>query len=500
VSPAPGADRGVACLLLHAHMPYVEGFGTWPFGEEWLWEAIATVYLPLIDTIRGQPVTVGLTPVLCDQLELCADAGREARHGGAGDRFLAFLREVRAPVHAEDAASLERAGEARLAAELRRAARDYEDAERAFEALGGDLVGAFRSLAEDGPVELWAGPATHPVLPLLATDAGRRLQLEAGLTAHELRFGRFGGGLWLPECAYEPGLERELADFGVRAFCVDQTHRLGLGAPEQLEPVATAAGPVAVPLDWDTITLVWETRSGYPSSPYYRDHHHRTEHDLKPWSNMGAPYHPERAAALAAEHARDFVDRCLDRLDRYRAERGRPGLLCCALDAELLGHWWYEGPLWLRAVLEEGPRRGLELATLPAALERVEPVARELAASSWGRPKDLSTWDAPAVAELAFQARDAELRLVAAARDRLGARERAALARATRELLVLQASDWSFMVTRALAGAYPWQRVREHRAGLGAALAALRDFRAAVPPPELRNLAPALDLAPLLAP
>jgi 1,4-alpha-glucan branching enzyme len=82
------ADRGALALVLHSHMPYVEGFGTWPFGEEWLFEAIASVYLPLLELLRGRPVTVGLTPVLCDQLE-----------AGIGDRFLAFLRDFRAPIH-----------------------------------------------------------------------------------------------------------------------------------------------------------------------------------------------------------------------------------------------------------------------------------------------------------------------------------------------------------------------------------------------------------------
>jgi 1,4-alpha-glucan branching enzyme len=473
-------------------MPYVEGLGTWPFGEEWLWEAVAGVYLPLLEIIRGQPVTVGLTPVLCDQFELLPDE--------AGDRFLSFLRDVRAEIHAEDAAGLDRGGEPALAAELRRAAGDYRAAELSFEELGGHLLRAFRQLADEGPLELWAGPATHPVLPMLATDAGRRLQLEAGLASHEARFGGFAGGLWLPECAYEPGLEGELAELGARAFCVDQTDALGLGSLDQLEPVVTASGAVAVPIDWQTVSLVWDDSSGYPTAADYRDHHRRTVHDLKPWSNAGGAYDHTRAIELARAHARDFVERVAARLDAYRRERRRPGLMTCALDAELLGHWWYEGTAWLSAVLDEGPRIGLDLATLPSALDRVEPVERELVASTWGFPKDLTTWDSPAVADLAFTARGAELEVVTAARAAAGGEPAPALIRAARELLALQSSDWAFMESRALAADYPRERTREHRRALDDALRALRDSRTAVSPPELRNLAPALDLAPLLAP
>jgi 1,4-alpha-glucan branching enzyme len=473
--------RGALALVLNSHMPYVEGFGTWPFGEEWLWEAVATVYLPLLDLLDGAPVTVGLTPVLCDQLE--------ALRGEAGERYLRFLREVRAPVHEEDARGLEDGGGAEPAAEVRRAAGDYTGAEASFESHGRDLLEAFARL---GRVELWTSAASHAVLPLVATDAGRRLQLATGVAGHVRRFGEFGGGLWLPECAYEPGLERDLGERGVRAFCVDQTGVHGLGAPEQLEPVRTAAGPVAVPIDWETVQLVWCERSGYPVVGSYRDYHRRTVHDLRPWSNSGEPYRHDEALTLAREQARDFVERAAARLDAYAAERGRPGLLTCAFDTELLGHWWYEGPAWLAAVLEEAPARGLELVTVSEGLERVPSVERPLAASSWGRGKDLSTWDSPEVAEIAFEARGAELRTVAAAAradDRNGALERAA-----RELLALQSSDWAFQVARDMAGDYPRERVRGHAAGLDAALSG------GEVDPALRALAPDLELAALRGP
>ncbi|MEA2404945.1 MAG: 1,4-alpha-glucan branching enzyme [Thermoleophilaceae bacterium] len=479
-------ERGELALVLHTHMPYVEGFGTWPFGEEWMWEAVSCVYLPLLDALRGAPVTLGLTPVLCDQLE--------ALEGDAGERFLAFLHDVRAPIHAEDAAGLDAGGEHALAAEVRRAATDYSGAGRAFEGLrAGGLLARFRDLAERGELALWTSAATHAVLPLLASDAGLRLQVATGTASHESRFGAWDGGFWLPECAYRPGLERDLAEHGVRAFCVDQTEALGLGSLDQLEPIATAAGPVAVPIDWETISLVWDDKSGYPVDPCYRNYHGRTLHDLKPWDNGGGEYRHYAALVQARRHAQDFVKRTIARLDRYREERGRAGLVCCALDTELLGHWWYEGLPWLSFVVDEARLQGLALATLPDALDRHEPVERELTASSWGRPKDLSTWDSPGVGEMAWAARDAELRTVAAAAGTAGG---PALERAARELLALQASDWAFQMTYELAGDYPEQRVRGHAAGVDEALAALADS-GAVPDAGVRNLAPQLDVTPL---
>jgi 1,4-alpha-glucan branching enzyme len=482
---AAAQDRGELAIVLHSHMPYVEGFDTWPFGEEWLWEGLAGVYLPMLRALREAPVTLGITPVLCDQLE--------ALGGDAGERFLAFMNTVRADIHAEDARGLEESGERDLATEIRRAAGDYSGAAYAFERLRGDLLGELRELHASG-VELWTGAATHAVLPLVATDAGLRLQVAGGIASHEHRFETWSGGFWLPECAYRAGLERDLVEHGVRCFCVDQTDALGLGALDQLEPIATEAGPVAVPVDWELVRLVWDGANSYPGDPAYRDYWGRTVHDLKPWNVGGKPYRHYEALKLARAHARDFVQRAIARLDAYRAERGRPGLSCFALDTELLGHWWYEGMHWLRFVIDEARLQGLALATLPDALERHEPVSRPLVESTWGRPKDLTTWDSPRVAELAFAARGAELRTVAAAAGAPAGDP--ALERAARELLALQSSDWAFQVTHQVAGDYPLRRVEQHREQLADALTALADSRG-VDDPKLRNLAPILDVSPL---
>jgi 1,4-alpha-glucan branching enzyme len=164
-----------------------------------------------------------------------------------------------------------------------------------------------------------------------------------------------------------------------------------------------------------------------------------------------------------------------------------------AIDTELLGHWWWEGPEWLAEVIRVAPEHGVEPVTLTEAQRRHAAEPRPLGASSWGEGKDLRTWDSPAVADLARAARRLELRVLRA----LGADVApAALERATRELLALQASDWAFLDRRRQAGDYPWQRATGHARALLEAI----DSGADPPDPRLRGLAPDLSLTPLLEP
>lgn len=472
-------ERGALAIVLHTHMPYVEGFGTWPFGEEWLWEAMVGCYLPLLDLLdEGAPLTLSLTPVLCDQLEA----------PGLGERFTAFVGDVRRGTHEQDAAGMRAGGFDTLAQELERSWGDYVAALESFNRRGGDLPGSFARHAQ------WASSATHAILPLLATDTGVRMQVQTGVKAHRARFGeQWRGGFWLPECAYAPWVERALEDAGVVAACVELTNRFGLGAVEHLRPIATESGVQLVPIDRSTISLVWSD-GGYPASAAYRDYHHHTIHHHNPWNNGGGAYDHGEALALAREHAADFVTRTLARL--HDAREG--GLVVCALDTELFGHWWYEGIEWLRAVVEECARQGLELVRLDDALERGEPAQAASIAEAdgeivgqpctWGNDGDLSTWSGPAVAEMTFAARAAELEVLAAG-DRAGPA-------AIRELLALQASDWPFMVSREIAVPYARERFEGHRLALERALVAGAQADATA----LRNLAVHADRASLLVP
>jgi len=443
-----GESAGDLAIVLHSHMPYVEGFGTYPFGEEWLFDAVIHSYLPVLEVARDLTLTV--TPVLADQLE---DAG-------ARTRLREFLLEWRIGAAEADLDDVPAECRPAVTAELERCRR----ALALLDAAGGDPLSPFQRAAAEGRVALAASAATHAFLPLLATRAGLRLQLDAGIRSHRRRFG-WDGGFWLPECGYAPGLEWRLAEHGVRWFCVDQSaHEAPL---EALAPVATEAGPVALPIDWEAIGWLWSL-DGYPSDPSHVQFDGTSLRGVRIWRIGGGAYDP------------------------VAASRRRRGLIVFAIDTELLGHWWQEGPIWLEAVVEGAAAAGVRLVDVPTALAEHEPQPRPLHASSWGEEKDFRTWDSPAVADLAWGARRLELRLLRALAA--GLRGDAAQ-RAARELLAAQASDWAFLDRRGQAGDYPFRRITDHAEAMLQAIDSEFDTD-----PRMRSLAPDLSVSPLLEP
>ena len=470
---SPKESVGDLAIVLHSHMPYVEGFGTYPFGEEWLFDAVARSYLPVLEA--AERLTVTVTPVLADQLEA----------EGVGERMLEFIRRHRLGAAERDAAEAEPPVRAAAAA-------DAEGCRRAIarlEELDGNALGAFQEAA--GRVELMASAATHAVLPKLATRAGRRLQIDAGLRSHHRRFGA-PAGFWLPECAYVPGIDGVLAERGISYTCLD----LSAGEPDgaALAPALLPAGLTAFTIDWPAVELVW-AKDGYPSDPAYLEYHRLSPNGVRLWSISGRAYDPEAARERAAAHARGFLEKVRSRLAEHAERRGGRGLCVFAIDTELLGHWWAEGPSWLSEVLAAAAGEGVRLLTLSEALGEHEPEPRHAGESSWGEGKGLETWDSPAVVDLAWAARRLELRLLGALRGEELIPDSPGALRAARELLAVQSSDWAFMDHRGQAGDYPYARATAHAQAMLEALGSPQSAE-----PRLRNLAPELSLGPLLEP
>ncbi|MFT4034409.1 MAG: DUF1957 domain-containing protein [Patulibacter sp.] len=441
-------------IVLHTHMPYVYGFGTWPFGEEWLWEVYVGSYLPVTDLIAGgAPLTLSLTPVLADQYEAPAAAAR----------CRAFCDVDRRHTHREDAAGLASVGLSGEVAASEHSWREYAAAIARIDQGEG-------LLAPLAAASTWTSAATHAVLPLLATEAGVRLQVGSGAASHRRRTGSWGGGLWLPECAWDPELEAPLIEEGVRTVCVEL--RDG-GAPRG--PWRTPDGLRIVPIDRPLIDAVWH-QDGYPCHADYRSSHQRSYNGHALWNNAHGPYDPAIGAERARLDAADWAYRCA----RALAD-GVPRVV--AFDTELFGHWWHEGPLFLAAALDELAALGVAVVQLDELVAGLElETAPAPAASTWGAGRDLRTWSAPKVATIAWELRRAELDVLLTRGP--GGVPEAAL----RDLLALQSSDWAFMVTEDRAASYGWERFASHRRATTAPAGALPSST-----PRLRHLAP--DLA-----
>jgi 1,4-alpha-glucan branching enzyme len=453
---------GTLCLVLHSHLPYLAHHGRWPVGEEWLYQAWAHSYLPVLDVLerlgregRRELVTLGVTPVLAAQLDdpHCL----RGLHDWLGGWLLrAHSAAPRLPDLAAD--------------EHRRASRALELFETRWRHGASPLL---RGLADGGVVELLGGPATHPFGPLLDEDV-RAFALDVGLADVALRTGRRPHGVWAPECGYAPGMEAGFAAAGVGHLVVDgpALH----GDTGLLRPVG-ASGVLAAGRDLDVTYRVWSPRAGYPGGRDYRDFH-TFDHPsgLKPARVTGRcvppehkrPYDPARAAAAVARDAADFVHVVRDRLAGLRDRLGRPALTVAAFDTELFGHWWSEGPAWLEAVLRALPGTGVRVSTLAGAVAGgLVGTPVELPPSSWGSGKDWRVWDVEEFTGVNATTQ----KLLREACGPGTARDPLRDALAGQALLALS-SDWAFMVSKHSAAQYARDRARLH-AGRVAELAGL---------------------------
>ncbi|OJY45923.1 1,4-alpha-glucan branching protein domain-containing protein [Pseudonocardia sp. 73-21] len=446
---------GTFCLVLHSHLPWLAHHGRWPVGEEWLYQAWAHSYLPVVDVVsrlasegRQDLLTLGVTPVLAAQLDdpYCL----RGLHDWLGG-WLLRAHEA-APRLPDLAAHEHRAAAAALT--------DFETRWR----HGASPV--LRGLADAGAMELLGGPATHPFGPLLLPEV-RAFALETGLADQTLRTGTRPAGIWAPECGYTPGMEDGYAAAGVRRFLVDGPALRGVTA---FGRTVGTSDVVAFGRDLDVTYRVWSPRSGYPGGRDYRDFH-TFDHasGLKPSRVTGKsvapeakqPYDPERAAAAVARDAADFVSVVRERLAGLRDQHGRPALTVAAFDTELFGHWWHEGPAWLEAVLRALPEAGVRVTTLRGATDAgLVGAPVDLPPSSWGSGKDWRVWAGEQVADIVALNDQVQKTLVSStapgrARDPL----RDALAQ---EALLALSSDWAFMVSKDSAAGYARDRARTH--------------------------------------
>ena len=539
---------GSFALVLHTHLPFVLGHGRWPHGSDWLMEVAAGCYLPLLDTIGeaaasgvSPRITIDVSPVLAGQL--AAPAFRS--------EFEEYLR-ARISSARENRQEFAAANQPKLAHLAEGWEGFYRDRLQQFERLNGDLVGALRALADQGHVTLITCAATHGYLPLLSREESIALQLRVAVAAHRQHFGRAPDGIWLPECAYRPryewtppvgphkgggrvrrrGIEEFMADAGLKFFITD-VHLMRGGSPlsayrdyypalQQLsgpQPpsyrpdrtpyrpylVASRGGhgtATAFVRDPDSTLQVWSRDRGYPGDGSYLEFHKKHfPGGLRYWRVTDAKvdlggkqlYEPARAQERVQAHAGHFVD--LLRGVLTANPEGPHAVVCSPYDTELFGHWWFEGPRWLAEVFARLPQARIAPVDCVTYLETYPPdTTITLLEGSWGEGGDHRVWLNPHTEwtwERIYGAEDEFWTLARQAGTYATEPARRVASQLARELLLMQASDWQFLITTWAARDYAEARIAEHHATFTRLAQALRRLLAggAMPPAEEEFLA-----------
>jgi len=481
--------RGYLCLVLHAHLPFVRHPEHPEFLEEdWLFEAITETYVPMLqlfDRLAAEQiryrVTMTLSPTLCEML---ADPLLQDRTARRISRLTELVDQLRSRARAEF----------RPALDMYR--RHFAETTKTFETrCGRNLLGAFRKLQDLGRLEIITCAATHAFLPLLHREEAVRAQLRVATTNYRKHFGRPPRGIWLPECAYAPGLDRFLSEERLRFFIVDAHGLLnGSRVPKYgvHAPIRTPAGLAAFARDVESSKQVWSAREGYPGHGAYREFYRDVGFDeeasfIRPYlhadgvrRNVGVklhritgevplhakePYDPVAASAKAREHAGNFHFNRVEQTRHLAGVYGRPPVVLAPYDAELFGHWWFEGPQFLEHLLRLAAShpQELELAT-PAELESGRLQVLEPSMSSWGDKGYSEVWLNGGNEWIYRHQQEIADRMVALARSwpQADGLDRRALNQAAREVLLAQASDWAFLMTTGTAVPYAHRRFKLH--------------------------------------
>jgi 1,4-alpha-glucan branching enzyme len=485
--------KGYLFLVLHAHLPYVRHPEFDRFLEErWFFEAVTETYIPLIkffDRLQAEghrfKLTLSISPPLANMMEDPLLRDRCVQHLDMLVRLAE--NECERTRHWPDVNFLSWMYK-----------RLFEEARHTFvERCGTRLVQAFLEHARAGNLELITCAGTHGYLPLLGSEPSTvRAQVQAAVHEHERIFGHRPKGMWVPECAFYPGLDGVLAEAGIRYFLVD-SHGIEHATPRPLfgvsAPVYCPSGVAAFGRHPMTSKLVWSTNVGYPADYNYREYYRDIgydldQHYLEPFqyakgirTNTGIKYHritgktqdkhlyhPDWASESAERHARDFVGRCRDQAARARAGMPFPSVIVSPYDAELFGHWWFEGPQWIYHVLRELSFGGdLALGT-PGEYLEAHPIQQKAmpAPSSWGKGGYNEHWVNAKTEWMWRPLHEAAVRMRLAVQTHRGlppnSLEDRALRQAGRELMLAQSSDWPFIITNGTTEEYARRRFHDH--------------------------------------
>ena len=480
-------------LVLHAHLPFVRHpEHARHLEEEWLFEAISESYLPLLDACERMAddgvdfrLTLSLSPTLCEML---ADPLLQARYLAHVERLIELMGHELARYEA--GSPLKELAQFYHAC-FARCREQFETRHRR------NILHGFKRLQDSGHLEIITCAATHGLLPLMLTREARRAQILIARENYIKHFGRPPRGIWLPEAAYAKGVDTLLREAEIDYFFLD-THGLLFAEPPPrygvYRPVRTPAGVAAFGRDVECSKEVWSSEAGYPGDGVYREFYRDLGFDAEYESikdylhddgvrrGLGIKYHkvtgrvplhekelyrPSEAARRAEQHAGDFLAKRRQQLRWLADNLDVEPLVVAPYDAELFGHWWFEGPHFLESFLRQAANSPDEIhLTTPSAFlsenNHVQVVSP--CASSWGEKGYYEVWLNAANEWIYPLLHRAETRMIELARrfDEAAPLQRRALNQVARELLLAQASDWAFMMSAKTSVEYAERRTRDH--------------------------------------
>jgi 1,4-alpha-glucan branching enzyme len=521
---------GSLVFVLHCHLPFVLTHGRWPHGLDWLNEAAAETYIPLLNVLNdladegfSPKITVGITPVLAEQLS----------SSSFKEEFISYL-DAKLQAAKADRTSFRGRGEDQLARTaqfwIEWYSRIKDDFQKRYRR---DLIAAFRRLDEGRHIEIITCGATHGYFPLLSLDTSIQAQIKVAVATHRRHFGVAPRGIWLPECAYRPayvwrapvgrasssrpyhrkGVEEFLAENGIEYFFIDSALLRGGKAigvyidrfeglkriwkqfqqevgeraedfsksPYELYLVNSSGAPEKKPVgvftrDPRTALQVWSGEHGYPGDGWYLDFHkkhfpggHRYWRVTSAKADLAdkRTYEREKVDARLEENADHFVHLVREVLREHFVATGRRGVLTAPFDAELFGHWWFEGPDFLKKVVRKVHEMDdVQLATASDEYDRQAP-SRVIALpeGSWGEGGHHYIWLNKETEWTWKHIYEAERRMRRLARrfaDTKNPRRKRVAEQLARELLLLQASDWQFLISTISAKDYAETRFAHH--------------------------------------
>jgi 1,4-alpha-glucan branching enzyme len=510
---------GSFVFMLHSHLPYYRKAGMWPFGEENVYECMAACYIPLLDVVEElynegiqAKLTIGITPVLAEQL---AD-----EHLNKG--FETYL-ETKIKAVAGD---LERFPDPNIphSQHLEYLAKYYHDwysqvKDHYINRYNRNLIEAFKKYNDLGCIEVTSSAVTHGFSPLLATETSLNAQFRLGMETHKKLFGKAPRGCWLPECAYRPGYETtdrhgnktyrppiEVAMFnnGFEYFFTESHvieggvsvgSRRVVGIYGNIEYIPLPSRPPTGLTTYEAYWLqgaqvavmgrndragfqVWSAAHGYPGDGCFREFHKKDDKSgmnywriTSPTTDLGQKmlYDPVLASSKIQENSDHYVDLLYHLLNDHKNNTGEEGLVMVSFDTELFGHWWFEGLQWIKAVISKLHNHipSINRQTASDYLDEHKPSAAvTLPESSWGQGGHFWVWQNHQTEWMWTIIHSAEYRMEDLAekfKDETDPLKIKALNQVARELVLLQSSDWPFLITTWQARDYATDRFLEHK-------------------------------------